>query len=250
MLFLLSGGPDRVLAGSQVEEALWVQAGAEEEAAPSDGLLSEPPPLGPPDSQEDPFGPNPGRPGTLSLGSIPVAFGENAPLDVPERAGKPRAFASGDSAHRRVEAFDRPPGQLQTPRPGATGVGGQPVPGKAGSPVPGQALQPNAVGGATPQPRTTDSYRRALLVIYHLEQKGGDLALTPAQARHLLDLVTGMEGLKGAVPEARSVFLEVLTPEQIDLVQARRVARGTRSLPSRPEELDKEARNALEKLGK
>lgn len=217
LVFLCSGGPDRVLARSLVEEALWVQVGSEEESAPSDGLLTEPPPLGPPASQLDPFGLPAGQPGGLSLGSIPVAFGENAPLDVPDRAGMPRALGPHNSAHRRVEAFDRPLGQFQAP--------------------------------AAPQPAQIDAYRQSLLAIYHLEQKGGDLALTPAQARQLLDLVSRMEGVKGAVPEARRIFLEVLTPEQIDLVQARRVARGVASKPPPPEELDREAQNALKKLG-
>ncbi len=215
LVFLCSGGPDRVLARSLAEEALWVQAGLEEASAPSDGLLTEPPPLGPPASQLDPFALPAGQPGGLSLGSIPVAFGENAPLDVPERAGMPRSLEPRNSAHHRVEAFDRPPGQIQAP----------------------------------PQPAKIDAYRQTLLAIYHLEQKGGDLALTPAQARQLLDLVSRMEGVKGAVPEARRIFLEVLTPEQIDLVQARRVARGVASKPPPPEELDREAQNALKKLG-
>ncbi len=215
LLFVSSGGPDRVLARSLVEEALWVQVGSDEEPAPSDGLLAEPPPPGQLASQLDPFEVPAGQPGGLTLGSIPVAFGENAPLDVPERAGMPRAIEPHNSAHRRVEAFDRPP------RP----------------------------GGATPQPARIDAYRKTLLAVYHLEQKGGDLALTPAQARQLLQLVSRMEGVKGAVPEARRIFQEVLTPEQIDLVQARRVARGALSKPPPPEELDRQAQNALKELG-
>lgn len=249
LVFLSSGGPDRVLARSLVEEALWVQAGSEQESAPSDGLLTEPPPLGPPASQSDSVALRPGQPGGLALGSIPVAFGENAPLDVPERAGMPRAFGTRDSAHRRVEAFDRPPGQILASPSLLPGRPEQPLPYKPSDPLPHKLSTARQPGGALPQPEKLDAYRTTLLAIYHLEQKGGELALTPAQARQMLDLVSRMEGVKGAVPEARRVFLEVLTPEQIDLVQARRVARGAPSKPPPPEELDREAQNALKKLG-
>jgi len=257
LVFLSSGGPDRVLARSLVEEALWVQAGSEEEPAPSDGLLTEPPPLGPPASQSDSFALRPGQPGGLALGSIPVAFGENAPLDVPERAGMPRAVGTRDSAHRRVEAFDRPPGQILASPSLHPGRPEQPQRYKPSDPQPYRPSEPQPdklsaarqPGGPRPQPEKLDAYRKTLLAIYHLEQKGGEMALTPAQARQMLDLVSRMEGVKGAVPEARRVFLEVLTPEQIDLVQARRVARGAPSKPPPPEELDREAQNALKKLG-
>jgi len=265
LVFLSSGGPDRVLARSLVEEALWVQAGSEEEPAPSDGLLTEPPPLGPPASQSDSFALRPGQPGGLALGSIPVAFGENAPLDVPERAGMPRAVGTRDSAHRRVEAFDRPPGQILAspslhpgrPEQPQRYKPSDPLPYKPSDPQPYRPSEPQPdklsaarqPGGARPQPEKLDAYRKTLLAIYHLEQKGGEMGLTPAQARQMLDLVSRMEGVKGAVPEARRVFLEVLTPEQIDLVQARRVARGAPSKPPPPEELDREAQNALKKLG-
>lgn len=223
LVFLFSGGPDRVLARSLIEDTIWVQVGFEVDSAPSDGLLTEPPPLPTPVSQSDSVELDPGQSGELALGTIPVAFGENAPLDVPERAGLPRASAKRDSGHRRMKAFDRDPRRVPLPPPVH--------PGKSG------------------HPEKLDAYRKTLLAIYCLEQKGGELALTPAQARQMLDFVSGMEVVKGAVPEARRVFLEVLTPEQVELLQARRVARGGASKPLPPEEIDREIQNALKELG-
>jgi len=209
--FLLWGRPQRSLAVSRLELTLPVQGGAEEGPEFDDGLLAEPVALQEtPALAEDELAPGAEAvtPGGPSLGSIPVAFGENAPGDVPARAG--------------------------LPRPGG--------PGQAGS-------VPSGPGGGN-RPKGNDAYRRALLTIYYLEQEGGDLALTRAQARHLLDLVRRMEDIKGAVPEARLLLLDTLTPEQLESMRARHSATRSKDRPPPPQELDKDAQRALDRLGK
>ncbi len=209
--FVLWGGPQRSLAISRLELTLPVQGGPEEGPEFDDGLLAEPAPLKEtPALEEGELAPGAEAvaPGGPSLGSIPVAFGENAPGDVPARAG--------------------------LPRPGG--------PGQAG----GEQSGPGGGG----RPRANDAYRRALLTVYYLEREGGDLALTRAQARHLLDLVRRMEDIKGAVPEARLLLLDTLTPEQLESMRARHSATRSQDGPLPPQELDKDAQRALDKLGK
>ncbi len=228
--FVLWGGPQRILSISRLEQALPVQGGIEERPEVDDGLLARPAP-----PEETPVvagGPLPPgaeveAPGGPSLGSIPVAFGENAPSEVPARAGMPRPGGPPSDESGQV---------------GGNSSWARPMARRSGD------GQPGAGGGN--RPPGNDSYRQALLSIYHLEKKGGGMALTQAQARHLLELVRQMEDLKGAVPEARRLLLETFTPEQIETLQARRAALLPDYRPPPPGELDRDAQRALDRLGK
>ena len=110
LVFVLARGPQRALALSRTEDALYVQGGAEEAKAVDEGLLAAPTASPEPGKEPQEAGPPPGSGNREqrgpNLAGIPVSFGENAPLDVPQRAGMPRRKEEQDARsapHARVK---------------------------------------------------------------------------------------------------------------------------------------------------
>lgn len=250
LAFVLGGGPERVVPLARQEDQLALQGrdpsvpqqgtdpGPGGQAGKARAITSSPEPAvyNQPDSLA----------GGPMAGNIPVALGEGAPVNLPPRAGRPE----------RPELLEQPggsspfedPGELEEGEPYAgleegesgrseLGQGGQ------GSPPPVRFRRPRRSGG-----RSSDPYRQLLMAIYRLEEKGGAVALTEAQARHLLALVRDMEGMKDAVPDTQKALLATLSSEQLSFIRAQRAAQGARARVG-PEQLDRLAREAFRSLG-
>ncbi|MCR5660746.1 MAG: hypothetical protein K6G50_01290 [bacterium] len=127
-------------------------------------------------------------------------------------------------------------------KPGADNK--KPVPGA----MPGTPGTDGAKAGQ--DKKENDPYRDGLLIIYALEKKGGKYALTPMQARHVLRYIQEVETLKGSVPDAQNLIIQILTPDQINYARSRLSAAAAQGKRTAPELLDDYAETALEKLKK
>ncbi len=91
-----------------------------------------------------------------------------------------------------------------------------------------------------------DSYRTAFLIMYALEAKGGNYALTPKQAQILLNMIDDAESLKSVVPDAQSSLPRILTAEQLSYIRSSLSAAAAEGKRTDPTLLNSYAAEVLE----
>lgn len=89
--------------------------------------------------------------------------------------------------------------------------------------------------GERPAKAPDDPYQRLLMGIYAMERDGKQ-ALTPEQARRLLEVVRAAENAKDAVPTAQKTIMQALSPTQKEFIQHSIAERRAQSLPPPPPE--------------
>ena len=267
----MAGGPDAggipVAFGENAPRSLeGRQAPGGPPGSPEGGPPPGPPPeslprpVNPPGVPPPPVTPPRGVPPPFAAPRKPPAPGR--PADPAPLPAEPPKVRPAQPSRQNVPPPARPARPVQPVQPVQPAQPAQPV-RRVVPPVASRPAWPARPPVRPPQPATrpsrmnpppgggargSDPYRQVLLSIYHLEKQGGRYALTPAQARRLLDLVQKMEGLKGAVPDTQRELLGVLTAEQLEFLRARIAQASARGQKFPPQSMDQYAQEALELL--
>lgn len=183
---------------------------------------------------------------TSNVGEIGVGFGENAPASVPNRVGMPKADGVKDSIFSGMAPSSGNMANDETGLPGAdtdrnymlrhtlhrnpAQTGGQ-----------SDAVQPGLSESrmrsrSQARRQTANDYERCLLALMRLNKRGGSLSITPAQARHILQLIDRTESNQDTEQKAFKTIDSVLNSRQKAFIEHKLSNRPVYTIgPSQPQ---------------
>lgn len=175
-----------------------------------------------------------------NTGNVAVGFGENAPQNVPDRVGMPQVnnsnsifvgsappaadkassgtlhlkSALGNNSNDSKKELSPADSAQLTMQMAQAHLNNLPSSTQSETISPGHSDQYMQMLQKSSKQRVNNDYERCLIAIMLLEKAGGELALSPTQARYVLKLIEEAENGKYAESQANEKIAQVLSKEQ------------------------------------
>lgn len=181
-----------------------------------------------------------------NTGNVAVGFGENAPQNVPTRVGMPQVknnssifvgsipqaadsvaekkgspasnlqlkSALGNNSKDAKHELDQADSAQLTMQMAQAHLKNLPTSAQSEKIRPGYSDEYMKMLQTSNRQRVNNDYERCLIAIMLLEKAGGELALSPAQARYILKLIEEAENDKYAETRANEKIAQLLNKEQ------------------------------------